>query len=191
MHHTSEITPFIELRLWKDKDIPQLAKMADRLEEHSALAGIQLAYSGIMIIPSAYVSDWSRNTLEQAAIHRRLIEVGVTIVLNRGVTSVAADHVVSNCVYTDKTIDIQADAVVMVTSRQMNDEVWLALQARESEWLDAGIRSVKVIGDAQAPGPIAWATYAGHRFARELDVPDIGDQLPFRREITQLHLETS
>ena len=28
MHHTSEITPFIELRLWEDKDIPSIAKMA-------------------------------------------------------------------------------------------------------------------------------------------------------------------
>ena len=43
-----------------------------------------------------------------------------------------------------------------------------------------------VIGDANAPGPIAWATYAGHRYARELDEQDIGDALPFRREITDL-----
>ena len=47
MHHSSEITPFIELRLWDDEDIPQLAKMADRMKEYGALAGIQLAYSGI------------------------------------------------------------------------------------------------------------------------------------------------
>ena len=39
------------------------------------------------------------------------------------------------------------------------------------------------------PGPIAWATYAGHRYARELDMPDIGDNLPFRREITELAAE--
>ncbi|RUW85066.1 hypothetical protein EOA29_06590 [Mesorhizobium sp. M1E.F.Ca.ET.063.01.1.1] len=38
----------------------------------------------------------------------------------------------------------------------------------------------------KAPGPIAWATYAGHRFARELDEPDIGDALPFRREVAAL-----
>ena len=44
MHHSSEITPFIELRLWEDKDIP--VKMADKMKEHGALAGIQLAYSG-------------------------------------------------------------------------------------------------------------------------------------------------
>ena len=43
--------------------------------------------------------------------------------------------------------------------------------------------------DAAAPGPIAWATYAGHRFARELDEPDIGDALPFRREVTALAMQ--
>ena len=47
MHHTSEITPFIELRLWEDKDIPQLRKMSEQMKTHGALAGIQLAYSGI------------------------------------------------------------------------------------------------------------------------------------------------
>ena len=47
MHHTSEITPFIELRLWEDQDIPALAKMSERMKSHGALAGIPLAYSGI------------------------------------------------------------------------------------------------------------------------------------------------
>ena len=47
MHHSSEIAPFIELRLWDDDDIPMIAKMAGRIKEHGALAGIQLAYSGI------------------------------------------------------------------------------------------------------------------------------------------------
>ena len=57
---------------------------------------------------------------------------------------------------------------------------------KKTEWIDAGIKSVKLIGDANAPGPIAWATYAGHRYARELDTKEIGDTLPFRREITNL-----
>lgn len=47
MHPTSEITPFIELRLWEDKDIPMLRKMSAAMKTHGALAGIQLAYSGI------------------------------------------------------------------------------------------------------------------------------------------------
>ena len=74
----------------------------------------------------------------------------------------------------------------MVASRVGNDALYQDLVARQAEWADAGIRSVKLFGDAEAPGPIAWATYAGHRYARELDGPDIGDALSFRREITEL-----
>ena len=40
---------------------------------------------------------------------------------------------------------------------------------------------------AAAPGPIAWATYAGRRFAEELDTPDDrGDTPRFRREVARL-----
>ena len=78
---------------------------------------------------------------------------------------------------------------MLVTSRLQDDAVWLGLKARRDEWADNGIRSIKVIGDAEAPGPIAWATYAGHRFAREMDEPAIGDALPFRREVTALAAE--
>ncbi|WP_280951006.1 MULTISPECIES: hypothetical protein [unclassified Mesorhizobium] len=35
----------------------------------------------------------------------------------------------------------------------------------------------------------AVATYAGHRFAREQDAHDIGDALPFRREVAALAAE--
>ncbi|ESY95392.1 MULTISPECIES: FAD-dependent oxidoreductase [unclassified Mesorhizobium] len=142
-----------------------------------------------LVTPSAYVSDWTRNTLEQGAIHRRLVELGVDIVLNRTVTSVASGGVVTACVYTGAKQDLAADAAVLVTSRNQDDAVWRELKARENEWADSGIRSIKVIGDAEAPGPIAWATYAGHRFARELDEPDIGDALPFRREVAALAAE--
>ncbi|MBB2972724.1 FAD-dependent oxidoreductase [Mesorhizobium sp. RMAD-H1] len=142
-----------------------------------------------LITPSAYVSDWTRNTLEQGTIHARLDALGVNIVLNRGVTEIAVDHVVSNCVYTGRTCQYPADAVVMVASRSGNDQLYRDLVVRQDEWADAGIRSVKVFGDAEAAGPIAWATYAGHRYARELDGEPRGDALPFRREITELAVE--
>lgn len=139
-----------------------------------------------LVTPSAYVSDWTRNTLEQGAIHRRLVEHGVEIVLNRTVARIDAGVVVTACSYTGAEARLEADGVVLVTARQQKDELWQALTARQDEWAGSGIRSIKVIGDAEAPGPIAWATYAGHRYARELDEPDIGDALPFRREITAL-----
>ena len=141
------------------------------------------------ITPSAYVSDWTLNTLEQGAIHRRLAGLGVEIVLNRGITRIGEGHVTSDCVYTRQQAEHRCDAVVMVASRRENNGLYHALKAREADWADAGIRSVKIIGDANAPGPIAWATYAGHRYARELDMPDVGDALPFRREITELAVD--
>ena len=142
-----------------------------------------------LITPAAYVSDWTNNTLEQATIHLKLVEAGVDIVLNRGVSEIHADHVVSNCVYTGRTQNVEADAVVVVAARLEENGVYNDLKAREAEWADAGIKSVELIGDANAPGPIAWATYAGHRYARELDGEDIGDALPFRREITELAVD--
>jgi len=138
------------------------------------------------VVPSAYVSDWTINTLEQETIQRRLLEMGVDIHLNRGMVEVAANAVWTNCTYTDKRQEIEADAVVIVGSRLPDDALYSDLKDRETEWADAGIKSVSLIGDANAPGPIAWATYAGHRYARELDGEDIGDALPFKREIAEL-----
>jgi len=139
-----------------------------------------------LITPSAYVSDWTNNTLEQACIHAKLANMGVNIVLNRGVGDIAADHVVSHCVYTDAAQHHACDAVVMVASRLGDDALYRNLLAQRADWADAGIKSVRMFGDADAPGPIAWATYAGHRYARELDQPAHGDALPFRREVTAL-----
>ncbi|KEO60796.1 FAD-dependent oxidoreductase [Thioclava indica] len=161
-------------------------------DDHYYMGGViaeLLAKAGCkvtLITPSAYVSDWTRNTLEQGAIHARLIEAGVKIVLNTGIAALAADGVETECVYTGAKGHVPCAAVAMVASRIGDDALYQDLMARQDNWADAGIKSVKVIGDACAPGPIAWATYAGHRYARELDMPDIGDALPFRREVTEL-----
>ncbi|MCA0938507.1 NAD(P)-binding protein [Salipiger pacificus] len=161
-------------------------------DDHYYMGGViaeLLAKAGCnvtLVTPSAYVSDWTLNTLEQGAIHRRLVENGVKIVLNTGIAALRAGEVETECTYTGLKSAIGCDAVVMVASRISDDALFQELSARQAEWADAGIKSVKVIGDASAPGPIAWATYAGHRYARDLDGPDIGDALPFRREVTQL-----
>ncbi len=139
-----------------------------------------------LVTPAAQVSAWTVNTLEQPSIHARLIELGVEIELNRAVGAIAAGEIRTDCVYTGATRMLAADAIVTVASRTGNDALWQELAAREDEWADRGIRSIRLIGDAEAPAPIAWATYAGHRYARELDTPERGDALPFRREITQL-----
>lgn len=45
IHPSSEFTPFVEGRLWDDRDIPQHRLMTDAVHEHGALAGIELAYN--------------------------------------------------------------------------------------------------------------------------------------------------
>ena len=47
IHPTSDVTPYIEGRLWDDSDIPALAMMCDAVHEHGALAGIELVHNGI------------------------------------------------------------------------------------------------------------------------------------------------
>jgi dimethylamine/trimethylamine dehydrogenase len=138
------------------------------------------------ITPSIRVSDWSYNTLEQAFIQKRLIELGVDIHVTRGLAGVGADYADVACTYSGRVSQMACESVVLVTARLPHDSLYLELKARQAEWPEAGIRGVKLIGDANAPAPIAWATYAGHRYAEELDAPDIGDAVPFKREVAQL-----
>jgi hypothetical protein len=63
-----------------------------------------------------------------------------------------------------------------------NDELYEALLIQTEALFAAGIVSVNAIGDCLAPGTIAAAVYAGHRYAREFDFPEI-DQVGFRREM--------
>ena len=138
------------------------------------------------VTPSVKPAEWTDNTLEQAAIHRRLLEIGVRLHLTRAPVAIHDRGATLECTVTGRSEELAADAVLMVTSRTGNDALWQYLKARQGEWEGAGIRSVKLIGDAAAPAPIAWATYAGRRFAEELDAPEIGDALPFRRELAAL-----
>jgi dimethylamine/trimethylamine dehydrogenase len=138
------------------------------------------------LTPSARAADWSFNTLEQGLIQARLIETGVDVRTNRGLATIASGGVTAACSYTGRLSEIACDAVVLVTARLPIDQLYLDLKACAAAWADHGIRSVKLIGDANAPAAIAWATYAGHRYAEELDTPDRGDALPFRREVAML-----
>jgi dimethylamine/trimethylamine dehydrogenase len=47
IHHTSEITPFIEQRIWDEADLPALALTTSRVHAHGALAAIELCYNGM------------------------------------------------------------------------------------------------------------------------------------------------
>jgi dimethylamine/trimethylamine dehydrogenase len=46
IHHSSDLSPYFEGRLWSDDDIPTLALLAESVHKHGSLAGIELSYNG-------------------------------------------------------------------------------------------------------------------------------------------------
>jgi dimethylamine/trimethylamine dehydrogenase len=47
IHPTSDITPFIELRIWDDSDLPALSLIAAAIHDGGALAAIELCHNGL------------------------------------------------------------------------------------------------------------------------------------------------
>jgi dimethylamine/trimethylamine dehydrogenase len=138
-----------------------------------------------LVTPAADVSNWTHNTMEQVRIQTRLLELGITLVPHRNLAAIKDGTVDLACVFTERVESRPAGAIVMVTSRLPNEDLYHALTENQASLDDAGIKSVTRVGDCLAPGSIAAAVYGGHRYARELDGP-VSDGVPFRRELPQL-----
>ncbi len=133
------------------------------------------------VTPMADVSHWTHNTMEQGRIQTRLMELGVKIVPLNNLSSIHADHVELSCVYTDQAMTLPCNAVVMVTMRDAQDDLYDTLTSGAG----SALKSVTRIGDCYSPGTIAAAVYSGHRFAREHGEPPV-QGVPFRRELPSL-----
>ncbi len=116
----------------------------------------------VLVTPAGEVSAWSYNTDEQVGTQARLLESGVRIETSTTLAAVSGDGVDLRCVFTGKTRTLAGDHVVMVTSREPNDDLYWELCER----ID-----ITRIGDCSAPGIIAAAVLAGHRYAQEMDLP--------------------
>jgi dimethylamine/trimethylamine dehydrogenase len=132
--------------------------------------------------PAARVSEWTVNTMEQARIHRRLLEAGVELAPGKALTAPGR----LTCVYTEREQEVQCDSLVLVTGRLPSDALAEQLRERRADWDGAGVRSVQAIGDAFAPGTIASAVWDGRRYAEELDGEPADDAVPFKREVVAL-----
>ena len=138
-----------------------------------------------LVTTSDRVSAWTANTLEQHAIQKRLLDLGVAIQTNRNVVEFNGSRVTLECTYTGRHNALPAASIVTVSSRLPNDELALSLDEQSADFAAAGIVSVTSIGDCLAPSTIAAAVYAGHRYAREFDRPS-GDEAAFQRELTDI-----
>ena len=118
------------------------------------------------------VSSWAHKTNEQERIQGRLLELGIRVEPATALDFIGEGYVEVSCTYTEEEREIEAENVVMVTSRAPQDALYHALQ---------GHPGLRRIGDCHSPGTIATCVYAGHRYARELDEePSSG--ISFRRE---------
>ena len=160
-------------------------------DDHYYMGGVMaeaLAAKGYQVIyatPASEASTWTRHTMEQHFIQKRLLEAGVEVIVSHGLAGISAGEVVLECVFTGRPRKLAADAVLLATARLPEEA--LLQELRALDLVAAGIEAVAAIGDALAPATIAHAVYAGRRFAEELDaVPLPPDTLPFRREMTVL-----
>ena len=108
--------------------------------------------------------------------HRRLLELGVEILVSTAVQGFDGEQVALESVFTGRVVrhgspagTLEASALVSVTSREPEDRLYRALLAEGAQLKESGIHEVTAIGDCRAPALIAQAVYAGHRAAREMD----------------------
>ncbi len=138
-----------------------------------------------LVTPAAMASAWTENTLEQHHIQSRLLSLGVEIIVSHRLSGLEKGAARVTCVYSERDKAIACDGVVLVTERLPKDGLYRELADNPDGLTQAGITSLRAIGDCYAPATVAAAVYGGHLAARELDDPS-PEPVPFLREPRRL-----
>jgi dimethylamine/trimethylamine dehydrogenase len=152
--------------------------MGGVVAERIRAAGREVA----LVTPGEIVSQWTHYTLEYERIQKQLLELGIDLVCKQNIAGFENNEAVLECIYTGRRTRRPCASVVSVTMRLPDDALYRELMADRDALGRAGIKSVTAIGDCWAPGTIAAAVYAGHRYAREMDAPASPDEVAFKRE---------
>jgi dimethylamine/trimethylamine dehydrogenase len=147
-------------------------------DDHYYIGGViaeKLRGAGLevtLVTPANEVSTWTTHTEEQHRIQERILKLGIHVKTGTSLSEIHSSGVIAECIYTGRTKEIPVATVVLVTSREPRDDLYLSLR----DEID-----IERIGDCLAPGTIATAVYSGHRYAREMDAV-VPTGLPFLRE---------
>ncbi|GJQ36071.1 MAG: methylamine [Anaerolineaceae bacterium] len=158
-------------------------------DDHYYMGGVLaelLAVNGCEVTlttPASTISAWTEFTLEQDRIYKRLLDLNVTllphhVLASHSLRTAAVSHVITNA---ETTLD--CDSIVLVTERFPNDSLYHELRPALE---DGRFKSLRLIGDAEAPGIIAQAVFSGHLAARGFDEFIDLDVTPFRIERVKL-----
>lgn len=121
-----------------------------------------------LMTPEDVISKWGGYTYDRWRAQSRLMEMDVTLSVAQSLVSFDGNHAISECTYTGRHSETLADALVLVTARTPNDQLYRDLKDAHEAKPDA-LKTIRKIGDCDAPAIIAAAVFAGHRYARELE----------------------
>ena len=127
------------------------------------------------------ISPLSDETLEGALLRQHLHDTGIHMRTGTFLTGIQPDLLTARD-NLGEPLELEADAVVLVTQRLSDERLFLELSGDEDRLRAEGIEALYRIGDCVAPRLIAEAVFEGHRLAREIDAEEPSVPLPFTRE---------
>ena len=126
-----------------------------------------------LVTSASTVSAWTFMNNELAEIRARMIELGIGIVTEHYVTEFGSGTVRLASIHRGGAVGSrECGSLVVVGVRVGNDQLFEELSSAPRRIADAGIASLRSIGDCQAPATIAHAVYSGHECARTIDTGD-------------------
>jgi dimethylamine/trimethylamine dehydrogenase len=132
-----------------------------------------------IVTPAPAISAWTEYTLEQDRIYKRLLSLNVTLLPHHTLASFTPTTATVTQTFNSAETTLACNAIVMVTDRIPNDSLYHELKPALA---DGRLKSLRLIGDAEAPNIIAQAVFAGHLAAREFDEVINPDVTPFKVE---------
>ena len=148
--------------------------MGGVLAELLAEQGCQVS----LVTPAPLVSYWAQFTLEQERIQSKLMKLGVNLYTQSVLNEIGSDSVRISNMISGHELELPRHGVVLVSDRTPNSSLYYELKPA----LDEGkLKSLRIIGDAEAPNIIAQAVFAGHLAAREFDEDKV-EGTPFKIE---------
>ena len=151
--------------------------MGTAVAESLAALGLAVTY----ITTAGAASAWTFMTNEQPLVHQALARRGIALRTLELVTGFDGETVRLAQVFTGEARQVAAKSLVIVGLRAGGSALHEALAV--ADLAAAGVTSLHLTGDANAPGAIVHAVYQGHRTARELGVRAadirIGRDAPF------------
>ncbi len=122
-----------------------------------------------LVTPDHQVSSWADHTGEGWRVPGHLMSQGIELVTAQGLSWFDGEVVTLACVHSNRKMTLPAHGLVVVGQRAPVDDLYTALRYDAAgNHTDLPFTLVR-IGDCEAPAIIAAATYAGHRYAQELD----------------------